>query len=161
MKGQSGINVAQELLKQAYKFHLEGNIDQAIHYYKLSIDVFPTAEAHTFLGWAYSLKGKYESAIQECYVAIELDRKYGNPYNDIGSYLIELGKYDKALPWLEKALNAERYSSKHFAYFNLGKLYEKKGNWKEAIDYYKKALEYRPDYEIAKKNLYELMGRMN
>ena len=58
----------------------------------------PTAEAHTFLGWAYSFLGDYESAITECRNAIELDPDFGNPYNDIGAYLIQQGDSTKPMP---------------------------------------------------------------
>ena len=33
----------------------------------------------------------------------------GNPYNDIGSYLIKLGRLDDAIPWLRRAMTARRY----------------------------------------------------
>jgi tetratricopeptide (TPR) repeat protein len=62
----------------------------------------PTAEAHTFLGWAYSHAGYVERAIAECKRAIEVDPDFGNPYNDIGVYLIEKGALDDAVPWLER-----------------------------------------------------------
>ncbi|HEX2961750.1 MAG TPA: hypothetical protein VHO43_08160, partial [Ignavibacteriales bacterium] len=57
------LDIAQEYFNKAYKSQMEGRLDEAIDYYKISIDLFPTAEAHTFLGWAYSVKGKYEDAI--------------------------------------------------------------------------------------------------
>ena len=51
---------------------------------------YPTAEAYTFLGWTYHFQGRIEDAIAECKRAIEVDPEFGNPYNDIGAYLIEL-----------------------------------------------------------------------
>ncbi|MGA2847071.1 MAG: tetratricopeptide repeat protein, partial [Candidatus Acidiferrales bacterium] len=72
--------------------------------YTKSLDIFPTAEAHTFLGWTYHFQGKVDEAIAECKRAIEVDPEFGNPYNDIGSYLIALGRHDEAIPWLEQAI---------------------------------------------------------
>jgi tetratricopeptide (TPR) repeat protein len=63
----------------------------------------PTAEAHTFLGWTYHFQGRLDDAIAECKRAIEIDPEFGNPYNDIGAYLIELKRFDGAIPWLERA----------------------------------------------------------
>src|SRR5262249_38344426 len=57
-----------------------------------SIAIHPTAEAHTFLGWTLSHLGRHEDAIAECKTAIAVDPLFGNPYNDIGAYLIELGR---------------------------------------------------------------------
>ena len=55
--------------------------------------------------------GRYDVAIEEAKRAIDLDPKYGNPYNDIGVYLIELGRWDESIPWLQKAMAATRYAS--------------------------------------------------
>ena len=48
---------AQELFQQAYELQMAKQYEQAISLYKQSIEVYPTAEAHTFLGWTYSFPG--------------------------------------------------------------------------------------------------------
>ncbi len=152
---------ANQYLQKAYKLQMDGNLEEAIKNYKLSIDIHPTAEAHTFLGWTYSFMGKLENAIDECKKAIDIDPDYGNPYNDIGSYLIQQGNYDEAITWLDLALNSKRYESFHFAHLNLGRAYELKGMWFEALDEYKRALDIEPNYDIAKKLYYNLLGKTN
>jgi Tfp pilus assembly protein PilF len=89
--------------------------------------MYPTAEAHTYLGWTYSFKGRYSDAIEQCKLAIRIDPEFGNPYNDIGSYLIHLGRVDQAIPWLEQAKKASRYEPRHFPYLNLYRVYTKLG----------------------------------
>ena len=79
------------------------------------------------------------------------DPDFGNPYNDIGAYLIEKGEFDEAIPWFQKAMQAKRYESPAFPHLNLGRVYERKGKWTEAIDSYKKALALNPDYALARK----------
>jgi len=158
---ESSISKAQEYLERAYKLQMDGNYEEAIRNYKLSIEFFPTAEAHTFLGWAYSFLGDLDRAIEECKVAIEIDPDYGNPYNDIGSYLIQQAAYDEAITWLEMALKAKRYDSYHYAHLNLGRAYELKGLWFEALDEYKTAMGLSPKYELAKKLYYTLQGKLN
>ena len=101
---------AVALLEKAYRDHMRGKLREAIRIYKRSIILFPTAEAHTFLGWAYSFQKRYEDAISECEAAIALDPEFGNPYNDIGSYLIALEQPERAIPWLERATQAARYA---------------------------------------------------
>src|SRR5262249_60113491 len=98
-----------------------------MEFYRLSISIAPTAEAHTFLGWAMSFKGDAEAAIAECHRAIEIDPDFGNPYNDIGAYLVELGRPDEAIPWLERAKTAKRYEPRHFPFFNLARVYARQG----------------------------------
>src|SRR6185369_7824368 len=103
--------LAVRLFQQAYQHQRNKELDQAIELYKNSIEAYPTAEAHTFLGWTDSWLGRIDDAIAECHKAIEVDPTFGNPYNDIGSYLIMKGEIDEAIPWLERALKAPRYES--------------------------------------------------
>ena len=161
MKENDKYSEAIDDFNLAYKFHLDGKIEEAIEYYKKSIKTFPTAKAHTFLGWAYSIQGKFEEAIVECKIAIELDPEYGNPYNDIGSYLIVIKQYDEAIYWLEQALDAPKYDLRYYPLFNLGLIYEKKGDWYTAISYYKDAIEINPDYAQAKSALTKLTSLLN
>src|SRR5829696_39753 len=84
---------AIKLFNQAYEAQMAKDYDAAIRLYKQSIEVFPTAEAYTFLGWTYSFQGEYDLAIAECLAAIAVDSAFGNPYNDIGSYLIAKGNF--------------------------------------------------------------------
>jgi Tfp pilus assembly protein PilF len=161
MEAKNKISLASEYFKKAYDLHLKGKIDDAINNYKLSIEYYPTSKAHTYLGWAYSLHSQYEKAIEECEFAIELDPDYGNPYNDIGSYLIKLNRFDEAISWLEKAIEAADYEPRHYPYFNLGRIYEKKGDWFTAMKYYEDDLNINPDYELAKSALLRLTAMMN
>jgi len=91
---------AQALWTQGYEAQMHSDLGNAMRLYQESIQVHPTAEAYTFLGWTYSFLQRYEEAIQECRNAIATDPDFGNPYNDIGSYLIKLGKLDEAIPSL-------------------------------------------------------------
>jgi Tfp pilus assembly protein PilF len=161
MTEKSEIAKAQQYLEKAYKLQMDGKYQEAISNYKMSIEYFPTAEAHTFLGWAYSFLGDLDRAIEECKKAIYIDSDYGNPYNDIGSYLIQQGNYDEAITWLEMALKAPRYDSPHFAHLNLGRAFELKGLWFEALEEYKIAMKAAPDYELAKRLYYTLQGKLN
>jgi len=161
MVAKNKISLATDLFKKAYDLHLRGKIDDAIRNYKLSIENYPTAKAHTYLGWAFSLRAHYEEAIEECKTAIELDPDFGNPYNDIGSYLISLGRLEEAIIWLEKAIDAQDYDPRHFPYFNLGRIYERKGDWFTAMNYYEDALDLNPDYEIAKSAVLRLTAMLN
>ena len=95
--------------------------------YRRSIKTFPTAEAYTFLGWTYSWMGLFDEAIEEAKQAIEVDPDHGNPYNDIGLYLMELGHPGEAIPWLIEATLAERYAEPQFPHLNLGRIRLQKG----------------------------------
>src|SRR5204863_453425 len=108
-----------------------------------------------------SFKSEYDKAIGECHKAIELDQDFGNPYNDIGAYLIEKGDYDGAVPWFEKAIHAKRYESYCFPHYNLGRVWEKKGNWSRALECYRSALQSNPEYTLAERAVKRLEGMIN
>ena len=123
---------AQRLLEEALRAQMEKHYDDAVKLYKESLAVCPTAEAHTFLGWTYSFMGRLDEAIEECRQAIGVDPDFGNPYNDIGSYLMKQGKLTEAIDWLEKAKGAPRYEPRHYPYLNLGRLYLSLGRFEDA-----------------------------
>lgn len=135
------------ICKEAQALHLAGKTAKSIPIYAKSIRLCPTAEAHAFLGWAYSTHRRFDLAIRECLRAIELDPDYGNPYNDIGSYLVSQGKLDEAIVWFERAKKARRYASKYFPYMNLGRVFAAKGLKLRAIREFERALELNPGEE--------------
>jgi tetratricopeptide (TPR) repeat protein len=155
------IGRAVELFRQAYEKQMSGDLEEAVDLYRESIETFPTAEAHTFLGWTYSFQGRLEEAIAECQLAIRIDPDFGNPYNDIGVYLIELGRPDEAVPWLEKAIGAKRYDAYHYPYYNLGRIYLAKELYTQARNYFERSLGIDPDYELARGALDKLKRTVN
>jgi Tfp pilus assembly protein PilF len=152
---------AERYFLEAYRAQMEGRFDQAIARYRKSIECFPTAEAHTFLGWTYSFKGDYEAAIRECHIAIDVDPDFGNPYNDIGSYLIALGRHEEAVPWLKRAMVAKRYEPRHYPHVNLARVYVRQGKVHDAIAELRAALRIEPQYPPARRELHRLLGLLN
>lgn len=152
---------ASELFREAYQAQMKGDLSNAARLFQESIHTHPTAEAYTFLGWTYSFLHRYEDAIEECKHAIALDPDFGNPYNDIGSYLMKLGKLDDALPWLQQATVAKRYDARHFPHMNLGRLYLAKGDQLQAIREFGKAVALEPRYLPARFALTALASQLN
>jgi len=152
---------AEQYFQRAYAAQMKGDLDEAVAYYRKSIECVPTAEAHTFLGWTYSSQGDYKAAIRECQVAIRVDPEFGNPYNDIGSYLIKLGRHEEAIPWLRKAMAAARYEPRHYPHVNLARVYVKQGKIQEALGELRRALELSPHYPPARAELHRLLGMLN
>lgn len=144
---------AYVLWQQGYALHLMGEYPQAVERFSKSIELHPTAEAYTFRGWSLSMSNRYAEAIADCKRAIEVDPDYGNPYNDIGVYLIELDRPEEAIPWLEKAMQAKRYCCYQYPHFNLGRIQLMQGKLAEAKRSFERALSHEPDYEPARKAL--------
>ena len=138
-------HLAMALVQQAMNHQMAEELDESIRLYKESIALCPTADAHTYLGWAYSFQGKLDDAIAQCEIAIQIDPEFGNPYNDIGVYLMQQQQLDEAIPWLEKAKQAKRYEPRHFPHLNLGRVYVAKGMLQKALEEFRAALRLNPD----------------
>ena len=149
------------LWEQGYQLQVQGNLDEAEAMYRHSIAIRPTAEAHTYLGWTLSWRGEVESAIDECKKAISVDPDFGNPYNDIGAYLIQKGELDEAIPWLERAKKARRYEPRHFPYLNLGRIYAAQGLLSKALAEFQRASEIEPRDVVAKRAVDKLRNMLN
>ena len=161
MEDRQTLRRATELWRQGYRHQTGGNVDRAIELYRQSIEVYPTAEAHTFLGWAMSFQGHLAEATQECLRAIEIDAEFGNPYNDIGVYLMQQDKLDESIAWLEKAKQAKRYEPRQFPFLNLGRIYIRQGRWWEALREFEEAVRLAPRDRRAAQSLHRLRARLN
>src|SRR3984893_6279180 len=120
---QETLTRAWEVLQDAYQAQMEGDYERAVELYQSSLGLYPTAEGPTFLGWHYDFHGLLDEAIAECKRAIEIDPEFGNPYNDIGAYLIEQDRFNEAIPWLERAVEAARYEPRHFPHYKSRRAY--------------------------------------
>jgi len=138
-----------------------GDAEEAIRLFTRSLELLPTAEAYTFRGWAYSFAGRFDDAIEECRKAIATDPAFGNPYNDIGCYLMQKGDLEQAVPWFEQAKKAPRYEPRHYPYLNLGRLHAARGDLAAAIEEFQGALSESPEDPIALKFLESLRYKVN
>ncbi|HXJ78097.1 MAG TPA: tetratricopeptide repeat protein [Candidatus Methylomirabilis sp.] len=152
---------AARLFQMGYEAQMGGRLDEAVAHYRASIAARPTAEAHTFLGWALSHLGHHDQAIAQCKIAISVDPDFGNPYNDIGAYLIALGRDEEAIEWLERAKSARRYEPRHYPYFNLARIYIKRHQIRDAIRELEGAVRIEPGYTPARRELHRLLGMLN
>ncbi|HTM47353.1 MAG TPA: tetratricopeptide repeat protein [Bryobacteraceae bacterium] len=148
--------MARELFQNGYQLQMQGEFDLAAQFYQRSIELHPTAEAHTFLGWTYHYQGKVDEAIEECKKAIAVDPTFGNPYNDIGAYLIERDEHQQAIPWLEQAIASKRYEAYHYPWYNLGRVYVAQEIYNKARQCFQKSLEIEPGYTLAEEALKKL-----
>jgi Tfp pilus assembly protein PilF len=152
---------ALELWREGTHRLLSGELEEAVALFTRSLEAEPTAEAYTFRGWAYSFAGRIGDAIEECRKAIATDPSFGNPYNDIGCYLMSQGDAEAAIPWFERAKQAARYEPRHFPYLNLGRLRAERGDIAEAVAEFEGALAESPGDPIALRFLEALRYKVN
>jgi len=135
---------AYQFYQAGYRSQMTGELEDAVDFYQKSLESYPTAQAYTFLGWTYSFMGQFGQAIKECKNAIFIDPDFGNPYNDIGCYLLHFGKTDEAVDWFKKSLAAKKYESYYFPNLNLGRVYTAKGDFDQALKYFRLAIKENP-----------------
>ncbi|MCC7104833.1 MAG: tetratricopeptide repeat protein [Chloroflexi bacterium] len=152
---------ALTMWQRGFRRQMTGDLDGAEQLYRSSIERHPTGEAWTFLGWVASFRGDLDRAIECCKQAIGVDPDYGNPYNDIGAYMIERGECEAAISWLERATRASRYESPAYPWTNLGRAFERLGRVADAVAHYRRALELEPRYAAATDALERLLARRN
>ena len=161
MSTDDPLETAAECFRKGFEAQSNGDYEQALDFYSRSIVAYPTPEAYTFRGWAYSFMGDYDRAMFECFQAIKLDPEFGNPYNDIGAYLIEQEKWEEAIPWFEKAIVAKRYEARCYPHFNLGRVYEHKHKFQLARQCYANALALERNYTAALAGVRRLRAMFN
>ena len=97
---------ATALWREAYGHQMQGDLERAIELYQRSIDVYPTAEAHTFLGWTLSFQGRLEEAIPWLEKAKRAPRSEPRqfPYMNLGRIHLRQGHWWEALREFEAAV---------------------------------------------------------
>lgn len=148
-------------LDRGNKMYKKQELGEALRLYKQSITTYPTAEAYTAIAHIYNIMGQREEAVKMCHRAIATDPDLGMPYNELGVYLMEVGKWAEAIPWLEKAVQARRSDDPEQPHVNLGRAYAKLGDWQSALAYYDRAHAIDPLYMPATWEKYGLLGKLN
>jgi tetratricopeptide (TPR) repeat protein len=121
--------------------------DQAIAWYKQSLDQSRTASALANLGYAFMLKSEWEESKVNLESAIALDDTLQEAHNNLAIVLSKMGDDTGALAQL---LETARPA---VAFNNLGVLYLEKKGLRDAQHYFEEALRLEPDYEMAQRNL--------
>jgi protein O-GlcNAc transferase len=142
---------AKEALLRGISFHQSGQLDQAIQWYKKSLESNPeNSIALSNIGLALTNLGKLDEAVTNLKKAISIKPSSAESYNNLGIALNEQGKFAEALNIYQKAISLKPdYAQAHN---NLGIVFENQGKPNEAIICYQKAISIKPDYAQAYSN---------
>src|SRR5712671_5178628 len=114
MMSRETLTRAWEVLQDAYQAQMEGDYERAVELYQASLDLHPTAEAHTFLGWTYHFQGKLDEAIpwlEQATEALRYEPRHFPHYN-LGRAYLGREMYARAITCFQQALQVEpRYSA--------------------------------------------------
>jgi len=105
------------------------------------------------LGSALNAKGRFQEGLLRYRKVLEIDPKFTEAHNAMGSTYLELGQWDNAIKEFEITLKDILYMTPFYVENNLGWAYYKKGDIPRAIEHYRKALSMKPDFGLAYYNL--------
>lgn len=111
-------------------------------------------EANLIKGLFYSATGNKQKAISFFDNCLALDYTYMNAYREKAIVQYDMAKYEEAIKTLTKAVTLQNKFDE--GYYWLGRCFEKLNNTNDAIESYKNALLYNPDYVEAKDALGKL-----
>lgn len=109
----------------------------------------------------YRELGQYENAAKYFEKAIALRPPFPDAEFNFGNLFLLTGKWDLAIAHFQKAIGEILYQTPHFAYNSMGRAYAAKGDFKNAVSNYQKALQLDPGYGLCYENLglaYEANG---
>jgi type IV pilus assembly protein PilF len=93
-----------------------------------------------FLAIAYQGKGYQDKAIEECKTAIALKTDYSEAHNLLGTIYMNTGSNDLAVESFTKALDNMLYETPAIALYNLGRVYDRMGDYPKAMAKYQEAV---------------------
>ncbi|MDH7500279.1 MAG: tetratricopeptide repeat protein [candidate division NC10 bacterium] len=132
-------------------FYLEsGNYKQAISEFRKAVEMNPSeSDYHLGMGTAYSLDGQDEEAIQWLKKAIKLNPDNSEAHNNLGLIYLKKQRWSEAISEFKAALANPEYGRAYSAHVNLAEAYRGEGNLDSSLQEYKKALDAKPDSEVA------------
>ncbi len=136
-----------QLQQMGEKFMGAGDLGQALKYLSMAEKRQPNAPVIQYdLGLAYSERGLKLEAFNHLKKALALKPDYPEAENALGRYYAEQGQLDQAQWSFEKALANPFYTTPQLALYNLGLIYEKKGDSEAALKQYQEAVRLKRDY---------------
>ena len=97
------------------------------------------------LGLAYNKRGLQDKALAHLQNALKIKPDYPEALNALGSIYAARGQFELARGAFQKVLDDPFYKTPQLAAYNLGRLYEKRGDTEQALAYYQRAVNSRPE----------------
>jgi len=138
----------------ALAYKKSGKLEEAIIGFKRLIDIDPKdTKPYFHLGDLYALRGDLDEAISHLRTAVALNPETPTFRNNLGALYLKKKMYAEAEKEIRTALSVERSVPIQNAHFNLGLLYEERGEILLAIQEYKKEQEtspfnHKPDFNL-------------
>ncbi|MDQ7824075.1 MAG: tetratricopeptide repeat protein [Candidatus Eremiobacteraeota bacterium] len=146
---------AQSLVNQGLQFAQKQMWDKAIEAFQRAIALNPqNPMAHNNLGYVYAEKGFFKEAFQEYEIALKIKPDYKEAQQNLlagasqwSQDLIDHGQYSTAVELLKGAI--ARFPAAGELYYFLGVAYQAQDRFQDALQYWKKAAQIKPESSTA------------
>lgn len=145
---------AQRLMGLSFVFETLGLIDDTIRAYEQLLKSYPNyADIRYKAALAYEARGDYEKAIEHLQHALRINPNYVQARIKLGEIYTVLGRFQEALVEFKTALAIRPKYTYADVHNNIGYIYERLGDIKQAKRYYKRAISLNPRFGKAYYNL--------
>jgi len=110
------------------------------------------------IGLNYCALGGWSQCIAHSQEAIQLNPRNGRAYGNLGQALIETGRLDEAIEWLQKGIEAD--AAHEALHNNLGVAYVRKGEYERSLEHFRNALYWNEDDPLTYRNLASALALM-
>jgi Flp pilus assembly protein TadD len=146
----------EQIINQAFQFHLKGNISEATKFYQYCINQgFKDHRVFSNYGVILQNLGKLQEAESSTRKAIEIKPDFAEAHYNLGNILKSLGKLQEAESSTRKAIEIKPNYAE--AYLNLGSILKGLGKLQDAELSTRKAIEIKPDFAEAYSNLGKIL----
>jgi len=135
---------AQDYAKQAEMAYNRGSFDESLELFLKVKEIENNAIVNNNLGLIYKAKGEYSRAIDAFEQASQIDNAYVQPLLNLALIYKQLNNPEKALFYLEKAIDTA--PDEFGAYYLFGNYYYEQKKYDIAASYYYKSVEHKKDF---------------
>jgi type IV pilus biogenesis/stability protein PilW len=144
------VNKAQAHYKLGVSHLSSGNIQSAYVEFQTALQFDPkNKEIYNALGNVYLSLSNQQAAEEQFRNAIKIDPKFSDAHNNLCYTYYLLGQWDRAIASCKDALSNPLYVTAEKAYYNLGRIYYRKGDYDDAIKAYNESLKRMPRLYLA------------
>ncbi len=126
----------------ANSYSAVGQFDDAVEYYKKSLDKAENIDRYFELAMTYYQQEEYEKAIENYELVLETDPAYTSIYPYLGDSYEKLEEYETALDTLLIGVTYDKTNST--LYYKTAEIYNILGDYEKAVSYYEEANELEP-----------------
>ncbi|MFT5674209.1 MAG: type IV pilus assembly protein PilF [Paraglaciecola sp.] len=139
-----------------------GNFSQAKYNLDKALQFAPrSADAHFALAYYYQQVEEHDAADKAYQTAMDLEPRNADIANSYGAFLCQRGEYAEAKRYFLKAVNSDNYISSAETYENLALCSQTHGQFEDALQYLRSAVNHQPGRSKSLYLLAQLLTKSN